>query len=207
MDNDKVRKLILDSQIGKMTCDLTGEDGMRIWHDQALIKEPWGNPTGWHLDNPYWSYHNPNALTIWVALDDATIENGCMYFVPGAHKTAITEDSSWEYLATQVEIDQNVGGLFQAYPQWADKEAVAVSIKAGSCSVHSGLMPHGAGANMTPGRRRAMTCGYMPDGSTFNGLQNVLPDSYFNSLEVGDVLDNDDQNPLIYHVSKPYVTG
>ena len=52
-----------------------------------------------------------------------------------------------------------------------------------------------------------MTCGYMPDGSTFNGLQNVLPDSYFKTLEVGDVLDNDDQNPLIYHASKPYVNG
>jgi len=206
MDNDKVRKLILDPRLGKMACDLTGEDGMRIWHDQALIKQPWGNPTGWHLDNPYWSYHNPNALTIWVALDDATIENGCMYFVPGAHKTAITDENSWEYL-TQVQIDDNVGALFNVYPHWADKKSVAVSMKAGSCSFHSGIMPHGAGANMTPGSRRAMTCGYMPDGSTFNGLQNVLPDSYFKTLEVGDVLDNDDQNPLIYHASKPYVNG
>jgi hypothetical protein len=53
---------------------------------------------------------------------------------------------------------------------------------------------------MTPRSRRAMTCAYMPDGSTFNGQQNVLPESYFSSLTLGDVLDNDEQNPLIYPV-------
>ena len=39
-------------------------------------------------------------------------------------------------------------------------------MRAGSCSFHNGLMMHGASANMTPGSRRAMTCGFMPDGST-----------------------------------------
>ena len=54
---------------------------------------------------------------------------------------------------------------------------------------------------MTKGLRRAMTCAVMPDGSTFNGKQNVLPDEYFASLKVGDLLNNEDQNPLIYHKS------
>ena len=58
---------------------------------------------------------------------------------------------------------------------------------------------------MTPGTRRAMTCGYMPDGSTFNGKQSALPQAYFESLEIGDVLDNDAINPLIWHKTKPYV--
>ena len=51
---------------------------------------------------------------------------------------------------------------------------------------------------MTPRPRRAMTCGYMPDGSTFNGERNILPEDYFNSLQVGDSLLNDEQNPLIW---------
>jgi hypothetical protein len=51
---------------------------------------------------------------------------------------------------------------------------------------------------MTRGWRRAMTCGYMPDGSTFNGKQNILSKEMFESLKVGDVLNNDAQNPLIY---------
>ena len=44
-----------------------------------------------------------------------------------------------------------------------------------------------------------MTCAYMPDGSTFNGKQNVLPTPYYEALAVGDTLDDDWINPLIYH--------
>ena len=51
---------------------------------------------------------------------------------------------------------------------------------------------------MTPGRRRAMTCAYMPDGCSFNGTANVLPPDYLATLSVGDVLDNEAQNPLVY---------
>jgi hypothetical protein len=47
----------------------------------------------------------------------------------------------------------------------------------------------------------------MPDGSTFNGIRDVLPESYLEKLRVGDVLDNDIQNPLIYHPTKPLVTA
>ena len=75
---------------------------------------------------------------------------------------------------------------------------VAAPMRAGSCSFHNGLMMHGACANMTPGSRRAMTCGFMPDGSTFNGIRNILPESYYQSLKAGDQLNNNDINPLIY---------
>ena len=80
------------------------------------------------------------------------------------------------------------------------------TMKATSSSFHKGLLAHGAGANMTPGRRRAMTCAYMPDGEIFNGQANVLPPEYVATLSEGDVLDNDEQNPLLYHKSKPAVS-
>jgi phytanoyl-CoA hydroxylase len=192
-DHDGMRRLMLDSRLGKLAADLAGVDGIRIWHDQALIKQPWGNPTAWHLDNPYWSFYSRDAISIWVALDDATLENGCLYFMPGTNKLATFDNA---------DIGQNIGDLFKVYPDWKTRKAIAAPMKAGSCSFHNGLTAHGAGANMTPGYRRAMTCAYMPDGSTFNGQQNVLPDAYIAQLKVGDVLENDDQNPLIYHASK-----
>ena len=99
-----------------------------------------------------------------------------------------------------------MGGLFQLYPQWATLDAVARPMRAGSCSFHNGLLAHGAGANMTPGRRCAMTCAYMPDGEIFNGQANVLPPEYVATLSEGDVLANDEQNPLLYHKSKPAVS-
>lgn len=192
-DHAGVRALMLDPALGKLAAALAGVEGIRIWHDQALIKEPWANPTGWHLDNPYWSFSSRQAISIWVALDDATLENGCLYFLPGTHKSARFDN---------VGIGQNIGDLFKVYSGWATLQAVAAPMKAGSCSFHNGLVAHGAGANMTPGRRRAMTCAYMPDGSTFNGKKNVLPDDYIAGLKVGDLLENDDQNPLIYHRSR-----
>lgn len=197
-DSPAVRKLMLDPRLGKMAAELAGVDGIRIWHDQALIKQAWGNPTGWHLDNPYWSFYSRQAISIWVALDDVTYDNGCLYFVPGTHKTASFDN---------VGIGQNIGDLFRIYTDWTNLEAVPAVMKAGSCSFHNGLVAHGAGANMTPRARRAMTCAYMPDGSSFNGQQNVLPERYFSLLNKGDVLENDEQNPLIYHLSKPYVTA
>ncbi|MDA1192962.1 MAG: phytanoyl-CoA dioxygenase family protein [Candidatus Poribacteria bacterium] len=190
-DSDAVKKLVLDPRIGKMCCELEGVDGFRVWHDQALIKEPWANPTSFHLDNPYWSFTSRHSISIWVALDDATEQNGCLYFLPKSHQTARHEN---------VGIGPNMNGLFAVYPEWATIKPFVGSMKAGSCSFHNGLMAHGAGANMTPGYRRAMTCAYMPDGSTFNGTRNILTEEQVSKLKIGDLLDDPDQNPLVYSV-------
>jgi phytanoyl-CoA hydroxylase len=187
--NATISSFMLNADLGKMLCGLEGVDGYRVWHDQALIKEPFGNPTGWHLDNPYWSFSSRNAISIWIALEDATLSNGCLYFVPGSKELANYENAN---------IGTNMGDLFQIYPKMAEIDTVAAPMKAGDCSFHNGLTAHGAGANMTRGRRTAMTCAYMPIGSTFNGQKNILPDSYFKSLAVGQILDNDKQNPIVY---------
>ena len=191
-DHAGMRELMLDSRLGEMAAQLAGVDGIRIWHDQALIKPPWGNPTAWHLDNPYWSFYSRDAISIWVALDDVTRDNGCLYFLPGSHLSATYDN---------VGIGSNISDLFNAYPQWIEREAAAVEMKAGGCSFHNGLVAHGAGANMTPYHRRAMTCAYMPDGSAFNGQRNILPLELFESYSLGDVIDNDAQTPLIYHTA------
>ena len=192
--NESVKELMIDQRIGKMASQLSGADGIRIWHDQALIKRPWANPTAWHLDTPFWSFSDRKAISIWVALDDATLENGCLFFIPGSHKITNFD---------KITIGRNMDGIFDIYPQLKNSKPVAAPMKAGSCSFHNGLTVHGANANMTNGFRRAMTCAYMPDGNSFNGEPNILPDEYVQSLKIGDPLNMDEQNPLIYHVSTP----
>ena len=190
--NEQVKKLMLDQRIGKMAAQLAGVDGIRIWHDQALIKRPWANPTAWHLDTPFWSYSDRNAISIWVALDNATLENGCLFFIPGSHKLTGFD---------KITIGKNMDGIFEIYPGLINTKPVAAPMRAGSCSFHNGLTIHGANANMTNGFRRAMTCAYMPEGNRYNGEPNILPEAYLRKLKIGDLLNNDDQNPLIYHVS------
>jgi len=188
-DNEAVRKLILDERIGKMATALAGTDGIRAWHDQALIKKPWANPTSWHLDTPYWSFSDKRALSIWVALDDATLENGCLFFIPGSHKKTTFENPG---------IGKNMDAIFDFYPEFRSAPSVAAPMKAGSCSFHNGLTIHGANPNMTPGLRRAMTCAFMPEGATYNGIQNILSDEQAAVLKIGEVLKDDSQNPLLY---------
>lgn len=187
--HDGMKALMHDARLGEWAGMLAGVDGIRIWHDQALIKQPFGNPTAWHLDNPYWSFHSPNALSIWVALDDATLQNGCLYYLPGTHRNSRYDN---------VNIGQNMADLFRHYPEWREIEPVATPCRAGSAVFHNGLTAHGAGANMTHRPRRAMTCAYMPDGSTFNGEKNVLPPEYIEKLKIGDVLDDPEIVPLIW---------
>ncbi|GAA4304584.1 phytanoyl-CoA dioxygenase family protein [Compostibacter hankyongensis] len=192
-DNEAVRRLMLDERIGRMATELAETDGIRIWHDQALIKKPWANPTSWHLDTPYWSFSDRRALSIWVALDDATLENGCLFFLPGTHLRTTFENPG---------IGKNMDAIFDYYPEFRTVSSVAAPMKAGSCSFHNGLTVHGAHANMTSGYRRAMTCAYMPEGAVFNGIQNILSDEQLSRLKVGDPLQDDVQNPLIYSRKK-----
>lgn len=183
-----MRDLILDERIGRMAATLADVDGVRVWHDQALIKQPFGNPTAFHLDVPYWSFTSDRAISIWIALDDATEANGCLYFVPGSHRETSEEN---------VGIGPNVGAIFEVYPNLAG-ELRSGAMRAGDCSFHNGMTIHGAGANMTVQPRRAMTCAFMPDGCVFNGRQNILTDAQVAGLQVGDLLADPRQNPIVY---------
>jgi phytanoyl-CoA hydroxylase len=183
-------ELMFDERLGKVAGTLAGVDGIRIWHDQALVKPAYGNHTAFHFDNPFWSFSSHDSISLWVALDDATLANGCLWYFPGTHKETRFEP---------VGIGENLGDIFKHYPEWRKIAAVPAACKAGSVVYHNGLIAHGAGANMTAHARRAMTCAYMPDGSTFNGQRNILPEDYFNSLKIGDVLNDEKMNRLIWH--------
>jgi ectoine hydroxylase-related dioxygenase (phytanoyl-CoA dioxygenase family) len=186
-------ELILDPRLGEIVATLAGIDGVRVWHDQALIKQAYGNPTAWHLDDPFWSFDSPDAISIWIALDDATIENGCLWYLPGSQRGA-------RYETTQ--IGENFGALFDEYPDWLELEPVAAPCPAGGAVFHNGLVAHAAGANMTPRPRRAMTCAFMPDGARYNGRPHpMFPDDYVARLRMGDPLENDELLPLVWHRS------
>jgi phytanoyl-CoA hydroxylase len=184
-----IADLVLKRQLGAVLGALAGVKGIRVWHDQALYKPPYGNPTGWHLDCPYWSFESRDAISIWVALDDATLGNGCLWYLPGTHKLARYE---------QIDLRRNIDDLFRFYPEWLSIEPVAAPVRAGGAIFHNGLVAHAAGANMTNNPRRAMTCAYMPDGATFAGKKSILPEELFTRLKIGDVLNDSAVNPLVW---------
>ena len=189
--SEKIKQLILVPEFGRMAADLAGTSGVRLYHDHAMIKQPWANPTNFHVDNPYDPFYSHHAIMFWIALDDVTVQNGCLYFLPGTHKTCSFEVGG-------ILGEAGIGELFREYPDWAEIEPYTAEMKAGDCVFISGLIAHAAGPNMTTHPRRAFAMLFMPENATFNGKKSALPEEVYSKLNIGDVLADDDHLPLIF---------
>ena len=186
-----MRELVLDARLGKLAADLAGMDGVRLYHDHALIKNPWATPTTWHTDNPVDPFFSHQSLMLWIALDDATLQNGCLYVLPGSHRTS-RFDAGGDTSSARID------ALFDAYPEWREIEPVPVEVCAGGAVFLSGLVAHAAGPNMTRSRRRAFSILFMPDDAVFNGQQSALPDAVASRLQIGDPIADHEHLPLFY---------
>jgi ectoine hydroxylase-related dioxygenase (phytanoyl-CoA dioxygenase family) len=132
--------------------DLMGED-MAIDFDMLINKAPGTNtPTPWHQDAAYWiKMPDTRAVSCWLALDDAFISNGCMWYVPGSHLREIRP----HYFAAKE------GGALMC--ECSESEGLPVEIKAGSCVLHHGHTLHYSRGNTSFFNRRAMIVNLRPE--------------------------------------------
>lgn len=140
---------------------LLGHKAVRFWHDQLFSKPAHhGGVVAWHQDYSYWTRTKPmQHLTCWTGLDDATIDNGCLYYIPGSHRWPLLEkidlagdmDSIQQYLTPdqQKQYDQKV----------------AIEMPAGYGAFHHPLMMHGSYANRSERSRRAFVLNVFADGT------------------------------------------
>ena len=108
----ELRQFALGSAMGSVLKQLCGAPGMRLWLDQALYKLPHGNPTAWHLDQFIWPFSESEGVTVWVALDDALLSSGCLYYLPGTHRLAVPLRPA----VANLDIEHNFGALLDVYP-------------------------------------------------------------------------------------------
>jgi phytanoyl-CoA hydroxylase len=125
---------------------LMGEPAGLLW-DQALLKPPHiGREKPWHQDNSMFDYApNSRIVGTWVALDEATIENGCMHIIPGTNQDGPAEHfqrRDFQICDTSVATDR----------------ILAVPLRPGGMLLFDGLLHHGTPANRSPRRRRALQC-------------------------------------------------
>ena len=154
--------------------DLIGPDARLYW-DQAVYKKPeYPKPFPWHQDNGY-TYIEPQAyLTCWLALNDATVDNGCPWVIPRGHLrgTLAHRESKLGYVCREHD------GV----------DALAVPVGAGSIVVFSSLMPHRTGPNVTSGVRKSYILQYAPDGARVvqTGALCDAPDRQYLILKNGE---------------------
>ncbi|MEO6949376.1 MAG: phytanoyl-CoA dioxygenase family protein [Ginsengibacter sp.] len=130
---------------------LLGEDiGMDF--DMLINKAPHTNtPTPWHQDAAYWiSMPDKRAVSCWLALDKATLDNGCMWYIPGSHLKPLRSHKS---------IGKKGGALAC---EATEEEGIYVELEPGSCVLHHGGTLHYSRGNTTGEKRRAFIINYRP---------------------------------------------
>ena len=191
--DEAVRAFVFARRFARVAAELMGVSGVRLYHDQALVKEGGGRPTPWHQDRYYWPLDTLHTVTLWMPLVDCAEAMGPMIFASGSHLVtdwepgAISDEAS---AALDVEIRRRglaLGG--------------GRALAAGDATFHSGRTVHSAGANATVRRREVMTVIYHADGARVreprNGHERADRDAFLPGLDAGDLAASP-LNPLLY---------
>lgn len=151
-----------DPNILDMVEQILGPD-IILWNSSFFAKPAEnGKETPWHQDGEYWPLRPLATCTVWVAIDDATRENGCLKFMRGSHKN--------KKLRPHRTVDNPNFTLHQQLmeSEYDDEKAVYVELEAGQMSLHDVYLLHGSEANLSLNPRRGMTMRFMPGTSVFD---------------------------------------
>lgn len=188
-----IRRFVFSARLARIATQLMGVQGVRLYHDQALYKEPGGGFTPWHADQYYWPLGAPHTCTAWIPLQATPLEMGPLSFSVGSHH--------FEHGRNLAISDESEAALQQALDD-QHFEHVTEPFDLGEVSFHSGWTFHRAGSNTTDQPRAVMTVIYMADGIRLiepqrsehhNDAAAFLP-----GLRPGDKAATP-LNPLLYH--------
>jgi ectoine hydroxylase-related dioxygenase (phytanoyl-CoA dioxygenase family) len=129
-----------------------------LLYSHIMSKKPGGRRVAWHQDGPYWHRVEPKvAVTAWIALDDATPENGCMEVLPGGHRLGSLPHV---HVTDDYVVDPGCYDM---------REAVQAPVRAGGGLFFHSLIPHYTAPNRSDRWRRAIALSYMSARSRFTG--------------------------------------
>ncbi|PYU94438.1 MAG: phytanoyl-CoA dioxygenase family protein [Acidobacteria bacterium] len=162
--------IIFSPQVTAPISQLLGVRRVRFWHDQVFYKPPrHRGVVPWHQDYSYWTRAAPpNHITINILLDDASLENGCLHYVPGSHR--------WGLLP-KVPFGGSLDAVMDHLPEHLKPmfKPVPVPGKPGEASFHHSHTVHGSYGNNSDRPRRAVVLNYMgPETRCVDGSRPLL---------------------------------
>ncbi|MDH3705995.1 MAG: phytanoyl-CoA dioxygenase family protein [Acidimicrobiia bacterium] len=155
--DDAAARFVLARRFGRVAAELMGVPGVRLYHDQALIKEAGGGHTPWHQDQGYWPLDTTDTITMWMALDDIDPDIGSMTFASGSHRRGDVAGGAIS--------DQSHDAVADIVARHGLDTVTHGSLRAGDATFHAGWTLHSAGPNPTDRHRPAMTVIYVADGT------------------------------------------
>lgn len=159
--------LARDPEIVELVSDVIGQDVI-LWGCHVFCKPAGeGYETPWHQDGHYWPIRPLATCTAWVALEESTVENGCLRVIPRSHEGQRLHEHLHED-RTDLTLNQRMAdGTFD------ESQAVDLELQPGQMSLHDVYMIHGAAANTSGKRRTGVALRYMPSTSVFE--RNLRP--------------------------------
>lgn len=189
-ESGEVKEFVFGKRLRRIAAELMGVTGVRIYHDQALYKEPGGGITPWHADQYYWPVDSDKTVTAWVPLQTTPKEMGPLIFSEKSHRLQMGRD-----LEISDESELTLKQALERFPM----ENSAYDL--GDVSFHAGWTFHRAGANTTDVPREVMTMIYMDENIRLSPPKhkNHLTDMerWMPGLTAGDVLSSP-LNPVVY---------
>jgi phytanoyl-CoA hydroxylase len=162
LEDEVVQDLATDERLVAAAQDLLGPD-VKLLRSAAMFKPPRvGSEKGLHQDSAYYPVRPYDQVTTWIALDDATPENGCMEVLPGGHMDGLEAHETREY-ETDIVIREDIGPMEQ------------LPMDAGDVLFQHSLLPHRTAPNTSDRWRRAMIFMYMDARSRFTDPPEERP--------------------------------
>jgi len=193
-ESEEVAHFVMGKRLASVAAQLMGKAGVRLYHDQALYKEPSGGKTPWHVDQYYWPLASEKSVTAWVPLQETPV---CMGPLAFAAKSHLSEVGSSRTLQISDESEATIQGLIADHGFAHVEEAFSL----GDVSFHSGWTLHHAGPNAGSEARRVMTVIYMDEemrlATPLHADQERDREAFCSGIAVGDVIASP-LNPVIY---------
>ena len=163
-------RLVSDPRLLEIASLFVGPD-LALFASHYISKPPYsGQPVLWHQDAAFWPLDPMRVVTLWLAVDHSTPDNGCVRVIPGSHRGPVAEMRDNETVESvlgqeiAVEVDES--------------QAVDMVLAPGDVEVHHPNIVHGSNANTSPDRRCGLTIRYIPTSTRITDPQAPYPSAF-----------------------------
>jgi len=154
--SEEIKEFVYARRFARIAAGLMGVRGVRLYHDEALVKEPGRHPTPWHKDHYNWPLATHHTIKMWLALADIRVEMAAVRYATGTHRAGQFPEVPPSY-----QSDELFGRIIHDHKM----PVVSYAMRAGDASFHSGEILHSTLANNGGERREALAVIYFADGT------------------------------------------